>query len=195
MAGNPRNLATRYTQPDKGLKRGRRACRRPLVRNNIHPRKKFVAQPFCLLYLCWQLYSIAPRGGRLGFGYGASPYLLRSKLLSGGLRRYMPQLQAAPPGQLRARGLEGGGNWLEKLASFFESLASLRSTGGSLMGPHIQARSKPRSRSITYGICFGLRMRSCARSFLMLRREFERAHAGGPIRMSLNRACMCWHGD
>ena len=37
---------------------------------------------------CWQLYSIAPRGGRLGFGLCVSHNLLRSKLLSGGLRSW-----------------------------------------------------------------------------------------------------------
>ena len=59
----------------------------PKVETFFIPEKMFVVQTFCLLYLCWQLYSIAPRGGRLGFGCGVSPYLLRSKLLSGGLRR------------------------------------------------------------------------------------------------------------
>ena len=59
----------------------------PKVETFFIPGKMFVVQTFCLLYLCWQLYSIAPRGGRLGFGCGVSPYLLRSKLLSGGLLR------------------------------------------------------------------------------------------------------------
>ena len=62
-------------------------------RNIFHPQKKmFVLQTFCLFYLCWQLYSITPHGGHLGFGCGVSPYLLRSKLLSGGLCRSLMKL-------------------------------------------------------------------------------------------------------
>ena len=58
----------------------------PKVEQFFIPKKMFLAQPFCLLYLCWQLYSIAPCGGRLGFGLCVSHDLLRSKLLPGGLR-------------------------------------------------------------------------------------------------------------
>ena len=53
----------------------------------------FVVQTFCLLYLCWQLYSIAPRGGRLGFGCGVSPCLFEIEIV---VRRTAELAKAAP---------------------------------------------------------------------------------------------------
>ena len=57
----------------------------PKVETIFHSRNVCGAKHFVTFISCWQLYSDAPHGGRLGFGLCVSHDLLRSKLLPSGL--------------------------------------------------------------------------------------------------------------